>query len=112
MITRDDLKQRVYDGQDCVEFMLKFSDKDLGMETRCYFQRKMEEPTNWNFHCYVDDGMHEKRYYDFWYEVPSKSIKLELVAAAGLMRFNQILEQEVQAKQVLSTLIFGAVQGM
>lgn len=112
MITREDLKQRVYDGAECVEFMVKFVDKDLEMETRCYFRRTMDNPMRWNFYCWIDDGFHDKRYYDFWYEMPSKSIKLELIAAAGLMRFNQILEQEVQAKQVLSTMIFGAVQGM
>lgn len=112
MISREDLKQRVYDGTDCVEFMMSFRDKDIGMETKCYFHRALDEPARWNFFCWVDDGMHEKKCYDFWYEMPSTSIKLELIAAAGLLRFNQIIEQEVQSKQVLSALIFEKTRGM
>ena len=112
MITRDELKQREYDGSECMAFKMSFTDKDLESVVECFYRRGAGDLKLWDFTAVVDDGMHSKQLYTFKYEVPSKTLKLELVAAAGLMRFNEIIQNEVNAKQVLQHQIFEAVSGM
>lgn len=112
MITRDELKQREYDGSECMAFKMSFVDEDLGSTVECFYRRGVDDLKLWDFMAVVDDGMHAKQLYTFEYEVPSKTLKLELIAAAGLMRFNEIIQNEVNAKQVLQHQIFEAVSGM
>lgn len=112
MITRDELKQREYDGSECMAFKMTFTDEDLGSEVECFYSRGADDMKLWDFAAIFDDGSHARRLYTFSYEVPSKTLKLELVAAAGLMRFNEIIQNEVNAKQVLQHQIFEAVSGM
>lgn len=112
MITRDELKQREYDGSECMAFKMSFVDEDLGSTVECFYRRGVDDLKSWDFMAVVDDGMHAKQLYTFGYEVPSKTLKLELIAAAGLMRFNEIIQNEVNAKQVLQHQIFEAVSGM
>ena len=112
MITRDELKQREYDGSECMAFKMSFADEDLGSIVECFYRRGADNLKSWDFMAVVDDGMHAKQLYTFAYEVPSKTLKLELIAAAGLMRFNEIIQNEVNAKQVLQHQIFEAVSGM
>lgn len=112
MIARDELKQREYDGSECMAFKMSFTDEDLGSAVDCFYRRGADDLKLWDFTAVVDDGTHAKQLYTFTYEVPSKTLKLELVAAAGLMRFNEIVQSEVNAKQVLQHQIFEAVSGM
>ena len=112
MITRDELKQREYDGSECMAFKMSFMDEDLGSVVECFYRREVDDLKLWDFTAVVDDGMHAKQLYTFTYEVPSKTLKLELIAAAGLMRFNEIIQNEVNAKQVLQHQIFEAFSGM
>lgn len=112
MIARDELKQREYIGSECMSFKMSFSDEDLGSEVECFYRRRLDDLKLWDFTAIVDYGMNAKQLYTFAYEVPSRTLKLELVAAAGLMRFNEIIQSDVNAKQVLQHQIFEAVSGM
>lgn len=112
MITRDDLKQRQYDGPYCVSFFMVFTDDDIKMRTSCLFERSTSDLTTWEMTAAVDDGSGKKQFYNFEYELPTSSVRLELIAAAGLLRLRQILEVEVQAKQVLDVYLADATRGM
>ena len=112
MITRDELEQREYDGGECMAFKMSFVDEDLGSAVECFYRRGADDLKLWDFTAVVNDGMHAKQLYTFAYGVPSRALKLELVAAAGLMRFNGIIQNEVNVKQVLQHQIFEAVSGM
>ena len=112
MISRSDLKLREYDGADCVGFKMVFEDEDIKMQCDCFFKRASSLKLHWDFTAVIDDSFHEKRLVTFGYDVPSSSIKIELIAAAGLMRFKEILQNDIQAKQVLDSMLFVAVSGM
>lgn len=112
MITRLDLKLREYDGTDCVGFKMVFEDEDIKMRCDCFFKRASNSKLHWDFTAVIDDSLHEKQMVTFGYDIPSSSIKIELIAAAGLMRFKEILQNDIQAKQVLDSMLFAAVSGM
>ena len=112
MISRSDLKLREYDGVDCIGFKMVFEDKDIDMRCDCLFKRSKNAKLHWDFTAVIDDSFHDKRMVTFGYDVPSSSVKIELVAAAGLMRFKAILQNDVRAKHVLDAMLFNAVSGM
>lgn len=112
MITRNDLKMREYSGKECTAFRISFSDEDTEMNARCEYRRLESNMKLWKFDAIVECGTYESKLYSFQYEVPSSTLSLELVAAAGLMRFNDIICNEIAAKQVLSSMLFRAFSGM
>ena len=113
MIERKDLKEMVHEGRDLKSFVIRLSDEDLQCGLSAIFRRKKGNYTAWHVHVILDDGNGDKdTLLEFTFMQPSRSMKIETVAAQGLMVLEQVLESQVQSRQVLLSKLYEMTRGM
>ena len=112
MLKLKDLKNRVYNGRECVRFECNIMmDKDSKQEIEAVF--KKVALTEWRMQILID-GTRDKdtEVYNFRYIMPRSNLPLELIAATGLKYFQLYIKEEVQAKSNLDFELGNILQGM
>lgn len=112
MLKLKDLKNRVYNGRECVRFECNIMmDKDSKQEIEAVF--KKVALTEWRMQILID-GTRDKdtEVYNFSYIMPRSNLPLELIAATGLKYFQLYIKEEVQLKSNLDFELGNILQGM
>ena len=112
MLKLKDLKNRVYNGRECIRFECNIMlDKDSKQEIEAVF--KKVALTEWRMQILID-GTRDKdtEVYNFRYIMPRSNLPLELIAATGLKYFQLYIKEEVQAKSNLDFELGNILQGM
>ena len=112
MLKLKDLKNRVYNGRECIRFECNIMmDKDSKQEIEAVF--KKVALTEWRLQILID-GTRDKdtEVYNFRYIMPKSNLPLELIAATGLKYFQLYIKEEVQAKSNLDFELGNILQGM
>lgn len=112
MLKLKDLKNRVYNGRECIRFECNIMmDKDSKQEIEAVF--KKVALTEWRMQILID-GTRDKdtEVYNFRYIMPRSNLPLEFIAATGLKYFQLYIKEEVQLKSNLDFELGNILQGM
>lgn len=95
MITRKDLKDRLYVAEKCVGFTIY---AQIGDNEKEVTFRKSKDGC-WGIFLYLDrDDIKDGEAYHVKYKLPTDSINLEMVAAIGIRYLQLKMKEEVQKK--------------
>lgn len=103
MIKLKELRNRKYNGKECVAFEYDVIDNDLPQEQPlCFtamFRRNGELKTLWTMQVVIPrDQSWDSQVYTIEYVLPKADMHLETVAAVGLKYFQMKLQEEIQKK--------------
>lgn len=115
MIILKDLKNRVYEGKECVyfEYIIELN-KNSKVAARFSKQKHCGSRFNeWKMQV-VTDRTRDKdsEVYNFGYVMPRENLPLELIAATGLKYFQLYLKEEIQEKSNMDFTIGEIIRGM